>query len=108
MTDNDAKLAAFFAAAEPPARDYAFTAEVMAKVARRRLRADLAALSLASLAGAAVLWALWPSISPVIQEISHALAPAAAALLVVMGVSVLVTGRLFFGLAREHDEDFIA
>lgn len=99
MTDNDAKLAAFFAAAEPAARDYAFTAEVMGEVARRQLIADMAGLSLASLLGALMLWALWPNLAPVITEVSHALAPAAVAVLAVMGLSLFVTGRLFFGMA---------
>ena len=98
MTDNDAKLAAFFAAAEPPARDYAFTAEVMGRVARRKLIEEMAGLSLASLLGAVMLWALWPNMAPVLGELSQALAPAAGAVLVVMGLSLLVTGRLFFGL----------
>jgi hypothetical protein len=98
MTDNDAKLAAFFAAAEPPARDYAFTAEVMDKVARRKLVEDMAGLSLISLLGAVILWALWPSFAPVIRDLSHALAPVAGAVLVVMVLSLAVTGKLFFGL----------
>ena len=98
MTDNDAKLAAFFAADAPPARDYAFTAEVMAQVARRRLRGEMLGLSLASLLGAVVLWALWPSLAPVVLDLSHALAPVAGVGLAVMALSVAVTGKLFFGL----------
>jgi hypothetical protein len=99
MTDDEARLAAFFAISEPPARDYAFTAEVMQRLARRKLSADIAALSAASLAGAAVLWGLWPILSPALRELSHGLAPAAAAVLTVMGLGVAVTGRAFFGLA---------
>lgn len=98
MSEPDAKLAAFFAADEPPARDYAFTSEVMQRLARRRLSRELAALTLASLMGAAMLWALWPVLAPVVFDLSHALAPAAVAVFAVMAVSVVVTGRPFFGL----------
>lgn len=98
MTDNDPRLAAFFAAAEPPATDYAFTAEVMARVARRRLGEEMAGLCLASGLGAMMLWALWPGLGPVILDISHALAPAACAALLVVALSFLMTGRLFFGV----------
>lgn len=99
MSDPDAKLAAFFAAEAPPARDHAFTSEVMQRLARRRLTRELAALSLASLVGAAMLWVLWPILAPVILDLSYALAPAAVAVFAVMAVSLVVTGRPFFGLA---------
>lgn len=106
MTENDATLSAFFAASEPPARDHAFQAEVMARVARRRFQRELALIGGLSLLGGAVLWALAPVISPVLQSLGQELVPAAAALAVVMALSLMVTGRPFFGLAGKHDEDF--
>jgi hypothetical protein len=106
MTDDEAKLAAFFAASEPPARDAAFNAEAMARIARRKFQQDLGLLSTVSLLGAAILWALAPAISPALQALAQELAPAAAALTVVAALSLALTGQPFFGLAGEHDEDF--
>lgn len=79
MTDADDRLRALFAADAPPARDPAFSAEVMAAVARRRLLADLAGLAVAALVGGLVIWALWPLLGPAIAAASAGLAPVAAA-----------------------------
>ncbi|MFN3515001.1 MAG: hypothetical protein ACK41C_18290 [Phenylobacterium sp.] len=95
--NNDAKLAAFFAAAEPPARDPAFQAELMARLARRRLRRDLGVLAAASAAGGWLLATAWPALAPALEALGEGLAPAAAALALTMGLSLMLTGRLFFG-----------
>ncbi|MEW5686941.1 MAG: hypothetical protein AB1942_18640 [Pseudomonadota bacterium] len=84
MTKADDRLAALFAEDAPPARDPAFTAEVMAAVARRRLWSDLAGLAVAALIGGLVIWALWPLLGPAIVAASAGLAPIAAALTVAL------------------------
>ena len=55
MTDADDRLKALFAQDEPPARDAAFSAAVMAEVVRRRFIVDMALLATATTAGAFVL-----------------------------------------------------
>lgn len=93
MSDDDARLSAFFAASEPPARDPAFTAAVMEAVARDRFRWEMAQLALFSLVGGAILWAVWPSLEPVIAQIGGGLAPAGAALVAAAAAVLLADGR---------------
>lgn len=94
MTDDDARLAAFFAASDPPARDPAFSAQVMEAVARARFHQDMVRLALFSIVGGAVFWAVWPSLAPVLAQIGGGLAPAGAALVATAAVLLLADGRI--------------
>lgn len=73
-------LGAFFAEAEPPARDFAFQAEVAERIARRRALAAVAALVPWTIAAIALCWSLGPLVWPVVEGLSQTLAPAVAIL----------------------------
>ena len=60
---REARLSAFFAEAEPPARDPAFEAALMARLERRRLFDLVSDYLTPVVAGLAVLFALWPAIA---------------------------------------------
>ena len=92
MGDDD-RLKALFAYDEPPARDPAFSAAVMEKIMRRRFLADMAVLSGVSALGGAALWALWPSLQPVVMAIAQGLAPAVVAGALALGAGVVLGGR---------------
>lgn len=98
MSDDDARLAAFFAESEPPARDLVFTAGVMEAVGRARFRRDMARLALFSVVGGAAFWAVWPSLAPVLAYIGGGLAPAGAALVAAAAVLLLADGRALSAL----------
>lgn len=89
----DQRLRALFAADAPPARDPLFSTAVMAEVARRRFLGDVALLSVVALVGGVILWALWPSLTPVVTSLSEGLAPVAACLTLAAIVVVLAGGR---------------
>ncbi|MFN3585093.1 hypothetical protein [Phenylobacterium sp.] len=93
MNEADDRLRALFALDEPPARDPAFSAEVMAAVMRRELLADVAVLSGAAFVGALALWALWPVLEPTLVAMSRGLAPTAAALALAAGALAILGGR---------------
>lgn len=93
MREAEDKLAALFALDEPPPRDAAFSAEVMAAVIRREFQKDVALLSAASLVGAAALWAVWPVLQPAVVAVSHSLAPVIAGLAVAACAVWLLAGR---------------
>lgn len=101
--DADARLKALFAEDEPPARDPAFSASVMAEVVRRRFIADMALLGAATAAGGFLLWAFWPRLSQLLTTASEGLAPVAAGLTVAAVAVVLLDGRLFPAAVRNHD-----
>jgi len=66
MSENmtrEARLEAFFAAEEPPARDPAFEAALMARLERRRLFDLVSDYLTPVVAALAVLFALWPAIA---------------------------------------------
>lgn len=65
MSPADARLAALWAADEPPTSDPQFVIAVMAAAARRRLVWDLAGLAPLMAAAAAVLWAIAPWLTAV-------------------------------------------
>lgn len=73
-------LSAFFSEAEPPARDFAFQAEVAERVARRRAFATVAALVPWTIAAIALCWSLGPLVWPAVEGLSQTLAPAVAIL----------------------------
>jgi hypothetical protein len=99
----DERLKALFAQDEPPARDVAFSTAVMAEIARRRFLADVALLCGATLIGGMVLWLLWPTLTPVVTELSQGLAPVAACLTLAAIVITLAGGRPGAALGLEHD-----
>ena len=76
----DQKLQALFSADRPPARDYAFEAEVARRVAVRR--AWLTALALVPWSGIAalLLWALDSALEPVVGDLAVSTVPLAMAL----------------------------
>jgi len=73
------KLHALFAAETPPARDYAFQAQVAERIALRRAWMTVAALVPWGIAGMTILWALIPVVGPLGEDIA-ALIPAAGML----------------------------
>ena len=75
----DQRLKAAFAFDEPPARDYAFTAGVMQRVALRRLWLKLLLLVPPTLAAMAVLWAVAPQLEPLAASAFQGLQPVFAA-----------------------------
>ena len=92
MGDDD-RLKALFACDEPPARDPAFSAVVMEEVMRRQFMTDVAFLSGVSALGGTALWALWPSLQPVLVTVSQGLAPAIVAGALALGATVMLSGR---------------
>ncbi|WP_332660548.1 hypothetical protein [Brevundimonas sp.] len=78
------KLQALFAAEAPPARDYAFQAQLAQRIALRRAWMTVAALVPWGVAGIAILWALIPVVGPLGEDIA-ALVPAAG----MLGVAAL-------------------
>lgn len=93
MTHADDRLKALFAQDLPPARDPAFQAAVMERVARRQLAGDLALLGGVAVAGAAALWGLWPTLQPALVATSQGLAPVAAALALGLGALLILGAR---------------
>lgn len=84
MSDLDDQIRTLFAADAPPALAPAFTAGIVRRIARRRLRVELAMLGMLSVLGALLLWPAWPAIAPTIIELAQTLAPAAAILALVL------------------------
>jgi len=80
MTPADHRLKALFAKDAPPARDPAFSAAVIERLARRRCLQDLALLGAFSAVGGLALWGLWPVLQPALIAVSERLAPTAWAL----------------------------
>lgn len=92
-TSADDRLKALFAQDEPPARDPAFSAALMERMARRRCLQDLGVLALVSVLGAVGLWGIWPVIGPAMTAISGQLAPAAFALAIALSAVAVLGGR---------------
>lgn len=92
MGDDD-RLKALFAYDEPPVHDQIFSSAVMEEVMRRRFIADVAFLSGVSALGGVSLWALWPSLQPVLVTVSQGLAPAIVAGALALGAAVVFSGR---------------
>jgi len=97
MTDAENRLKALFAEDEPPARDPAFAAAVMAEIARQRFLADMGLLAAAATAGGFVLWALWPVLSPMLTTVSQGLVPVVACLTLAATAVAVLDGRLVPG-----------
>lgn len=92
------KLSALFAAEAPPARDYAFQAQLAEAIALRRAWMTVAALVPWVIAAIAILWALIPVVGPMKDSLS-ALMPAATMLAgaAVTAVTALWLSRRFGG-----------
>lgn len=75
----ESKLESLFAADAPPARDYAFEAEVARRVALRRAWLTAAATAPWAIVGTVLLWALVRSVGPALETTAEALAPTALA-----------------------------
>jgi len=60
----------------PPARDFAFTLEVMAKVERRRMIEGVVTLVLCVIAVSALLYLVMPYVTPALVHLSAPLLPA--------------------------------
>ncbi|HEX7799619.1 MAG TPA: hypothetical protein VF402_04665 [Asticcacaulis sp.] len=88
--DHDSLKALFLETAlpEPPAHDPGFALEVMKRVEKRRLMDGLFALFAAVLTVSAVLFAVMPYLTPVVNNLAAAFAPAIA-ILVLIGLSML-------------------
>jgi hypothetical protein len=109
MTEADDRLAALFAADLPPARDAQFSTEVLAAVARRRLRHDLLALAGVSFVAASVLAMVWPILWPAVSASAAPLGPSALVVVGVLAMAFLAAGLPVPGLGpAEHDKEFIA
>ena len=93
MSDADAQLRALFAQDDPPRRDPAFSARVMADVLRRRLWRDLGQLGVASLLGALGLWAAWPTLHSAWGAMAQGLSPTIGALTLAACIGVMLSGR---------------
>lgn len=102
MTDADDRLRALFAEDAPPARDPAFSTAVMEEIARRRFIGDLALLATVTTAGAFVLWALWPVLSPLGADLSRGLMPVAACLTLAAAAVMLLDSRVAPPAERNH------
>lgn len=90
MTQADDRLRSLFAEDAPPVRDPAFSAEVMAAVARRRFVSDMISLAGLAVLGGLLLWAFWPLVAPMLAIAGPAMAPLAAGLtLAAMAVALL-------------------
>ncbi|MGQ3041147.1 MAG: hypothetical protein ACT6TH_04145 [Brevundimonas sp.] len=74
------KLAALFAADAPPARDYAFEADVAERIARRRAWLTIFALAPWALIAGIVLWALQPVLAGLSIELAALIQPLALTL----------------------------
>ena len=93
MTSPDDRIAALFAADLPPARDFAFEAEVAQAVARRRFLADLGVYSVFAAAVSGLLWILWPSLAPLLEAVGRAFAPAGMALAMASTILIVTSAR---------------
>ncbi|GAA0624884.1 hypothetical protein GCM10009422_21720 [Brevundimonas kwangchunensis] len=82
------KLDALFAADAPPARDYAFEADVAERIARRRAWLTVVALSPWALIAGIVLWALQPVLAGLSIELAVLIQPLA----LVLGASTVAVG----------------
>jgi hypothetical protein len=92
MTPADDRLKALFALDEPPARDPAFSAAVVERLARRRCLQDCAFLGALSGLGGVALWALWPVLHPALVAVSDRLAPSAWALALAFSAVAILGG----------------
>tara|TARA_R110000868_G_scaffold104578_11_gene288237 strand:- start:2357 stop:2656 length:300 start_codon:yes stop_codon:yes gene_type:complete len=79
------KMTALFAAETVPARDYAFQAEVVARIARHRAWASVLSLVPWLIAVTAGLWGLQPVIGAAADQVGPVLVPVAMTLTLVGG-----------------------
>ena len=102
--EADRRLARAFALDAPPPRDPAFTLQVMAQVAQRRLVFEVVRGAGIAALGALFLWALWPVLARVLEPIApetwQTMGQALAALVAVGWLLALDNGAFRFGRFR--------
>ncbi len=87
----EARLDALLKSATPPARDFAFEAEVARRVALRRAWLGAVAMLPWAAVGAVLLWALARTVGPTLASTVEALEPVAmAATLALAGAGLLL------------------
>lgn len=101
MTQADDRLKSLFAMSEPPSRDLAFSACVMARVLRQRFIEDVVLMVVATLIGGSVLWALWPRLQPMLVALSESFASIAGAIVLAACAGVILSGRAGSALGLE-------
>lgn len=101
--EDDLRLKALFAADDPPRRDPAFEAAVLAEAARYRFAADMGLLAGVCVAAGFLLWALWPRVEPLLTRTSDAVASVAGALVLAAVVLWLVDRAPSDAPVRKHD-----
>jgi len=82
---DDTRLQAFWAADEPPPTDPVFVIATIARVARRRLWADVAALVSLTVAVAGIAWAT----SPLMEALGPALPDTNSVIAIAMGLVLI-------------------
>ena len=90
----DERLAALFAAEQPPARDPGFQAAVLAAMARQRFVADMLLMATLATLAAVGLWLIWPILAPTLVALGQGLAPALAAVIAAGSILAVTTGRI--------------
>ncbi len=90
----DERLAALFAAEQPPARDPAFQAGVLAAMARQRFVADMLLMATVAILATVALWLIWPAVAPTLITLGQAFAPGLAALIAAGSILAVTTGRI--------------
>lgn len=93
MTAED-RLSALLSEGRGPARDVAFEAEVMQRVARRELGRAVAGAGVLAGAGAVALWACAPMLAAAIEPAAAILAPGVAVLAVTASLVMFGQGLL--------------
>ncbi len=101
MTDPETRLAAIWAADDPPARDAGFQTAVTERIVRRRWLQTVLEFCVLALAGFVVGWAAWPFVAADLNQIGPWLAVAAA-----VGLAVWSVNRTFDSLLIGGYEDF--
>ena len=96
----DERLKAAFAADEPPARDFGFSAAVMQGVARRQFQLSILKNVPIMLALMAVLWSAAPALEPLSEHLITGLQPVLAVLAVVVFVALVSLRMLKPAMAR--------
>lgn len=99
MTDADLK--ALFAEDAPPVRDPTFSAAVMEEVIRRRFVTDMALLAMATTAGGFLIWAIWPSLAPLVLTLREGVATLGACV-TVAAVAVALLERSVIPVRRRN------
>jgi hypothetical protein len=99
MSDDALKTLLMAEDAAPPARDFAFTLEVMNRVARRRLIEGVTTLVLGAVAVSALLYLIMPYMTPAIAQLAPPLLPAVG-ILAALGIVAFTWDQMRPALER--------